>query len=238
MKPPITAAGRGACVVSRRRWFFIWVRRRSAKKETSSGALAPGLVRTSSSIGRLLVAFDLAGAAADRRVVERDVAAAAALAAGGEAIAARLENRAAGLVAGDAGDAAAVLGVLTLASATGEVALAAADAVLAAADAAESVAEHAAEILQRATSNFVFATTMDLESAGALFEFDFATRQNTPIGGGRRASRDAAGLPAWGAAGEGSNRGRATFQHNTGCHKKDSFRGTENQPEIWMLAKL
>ena len=87
-----------------------------------------------------------------------------------------MENRAAGLVAGDAGDAAAVLGVLTLAGAAGEVALAAADAVLRAADAAEAVAEHAAEVLQGAASHFVFATTMDLEATGALFELDFAAR--------------------------------------------------------------
>jgi hypothetical protein len=173
------AAGRHA-------WLLLFRKRRIvtavAKRKRTSAQVRRGsfeLVRKENATD------SLAGAAADRCVVERDVAAAAALAAGGEAIAARLENRAAGLVAGDAGDAAAVLGVLTLAGTAGEVALAAADAVRAAADAAKSVAEHAAEVLQGAASHFVFATTMDLEAAGALLELNFAARQDAPIGAGR-----------------------------------------------------
>src|SRR5262245_2165313 len=96
-----------------------------------------------------------AGAAADRRVVEEDVAAAAALAALRETIAARLNRGLAGLVAACAADAAAVLGVFALANTDGEVALAAADAVTSARAAAEAIGQHAAEILQRAAGYFV-----------------------------------------------------------------------------------
>lgn len=73
-----------------------------------------------------------ARAAADRRVVEADVAAATRLAALGEAIAASLERLAALLIARRAGDAAAVLGDLAGAVTTGQVALRDAEAVLAA----------------------------------------------------------------------------------------------------------
>jgi hypothetical protein len=165
----------------------------------------------------------LAGAAANRRVVERDVAAASAVAAGGQAIAARLENRAAGLVARRAGDAAAVLRVLTFADAASEVALTAADPVLAAADTAQPVAEHAAEVLQRATSDFVFAAAMDLEAAGALLELHLATGQDAPIGRGGRTCRDGAGLPTRGAARERGDGGRTAFHNYTGCHRKTPF---------------
>jgi hypothetical protein len=162
----------------------------------------------------------LAGAAANRRVVEADVAAATALAAGFEAIAARLENRAAGFVAGGAADAAAVLGELALADADGQVALAAADAVAGAVAAAEAVAEHAAEILQRATGDFIFAAAVDLEAAGALFEFHFTARQDAPIRGGRRTGRHGAWLPGRRTTRERRDGGRTTFKHNTRCHRK------------------
>ena len=88
-----------------------------------------------------------AGAAADRRVVEADVAAAAAFAALRKAIAAGLNHGAAGLVAARAANAAAVLGVFALANTDGEVALAAGDSVARAAAAAETVGQHAAEVL-------------------------------------------------------------------------------------------
>ena len=88
-----------------------------------------------------------AGAAADRRVVEADVAAAARFAAGVEAVAARLNHGLAGLVAGGAADAAAVFGVFALANTDGEVALAAGDSVARAAAAAETIGQHAAEVL-------------------------------------------------------------------------------------------
>ena len=122
-----------------------------------------------------------AGAAANRRVVEADVAAAAALAALREAIAAGLNHGLAGLVAARAANAAAVLGVFALANTDGEVALTAADAVAGASAAAETVGQHAAEILQRAAGYFVVAAAMNLAAVRGLFELDRATRQDAPI---------------------------------------------------------
>ena len=87
------------------------------------------------------------GTAADRRVVEADVASAARFAAGAEAVAAGLDHGLAGLVARGAADAAAVFGVFALANTDGEVALAAGDSVARAAAAAETVGQHAAEVL-------------------------------------------------------------------------------------------
>ena len=88
-----------------------------------------------------------AGAAADWRVVEADVAAATRFAAGVEAVAARLDHGLAGLVAGGAADAAAVFGVFAFANTDGEIALAAGDSVERATAAAETVGQHAAEVL-------------------------------------------------------------------------------------------
>ena len=130
-----------------------------------------------------------AGAAADRRVVEADVAAATRFAAGIEAVAACLDHGLAGLVAGGAADAAAVFGVFALANTDGEVALAAGNSVARAAAAAETIGQHAAEVLQCATSDFIVATAMDLAAVRGLFELDGATRQHTPIGRLRRAER-------------------------------------------------
>ena len=70
-----------------------------------------------------------AGAAADRRVVEADVATAAALAARAEAVAASLDHRRAGLVAARAANAAAILRVFALANTHCQIALAARNAV-------------------------------------------------------------------------------------------------------------
>ena len=88
-----------------------------------------------------------AGAAADRRVVEADVAAATRFAAGAEAVAAGLDHGLASLVAGRAADAAAVFGVFAFANTDGEIALAARDTVAGAAAAAETICQHAAEVL-------------------------------------------------------------------------------------------
>jgi hypothetical protein len=145
-----------------------------------------------------------AGAAADRRVVEADVATAATLAASAEAVAARLNHRAAGFVARRAADAAAVLGVFTFANTDGEVALAAGDPVAGARAAAETIGQHAAEVLQRATRDFVIATAMDLAAVRGLFELDGATWQHAPIGGLRLT--DLAGLNAGDRAGKRRHR--------------------------------
>ena len=117
-----------------------------------------------------------AGTAADRRVVEADVAAAAALAALRQAVAACLNHRTAGLVAARAADAAAVFRVFAFANTAREIALAAGDAVAGAAAAAQAVTQHAAEILQRATGDFVIAAAMNLAASRSLFEFDRAAR--------------------------------------------------------------
>ena len=121
-------------------------------------------------------------AAADRCVVEADVAAATRFAAGAQAVAAGLNHGLAGLVAGGAADAAAVFGVFALANTDGEVALAAGDSVARAAAAAETIGQHAAEVLQRATRDFVIATAVDLAAVRGLFELDGATGQHAPIG--------------------------------------------------------
>ena len=123
-----------------------------------------------------------AGAAADRRVVEADVAAATRFTAGVEAVAAGLDHGLAGLVAGGAADAAAVFGVFALANTDGEVALAARNPVARAAAAAETVGQHAAEVLQRATGDVIIAAAMDLAAVRGLFELDRAARQHAPIG--------------------------------------------------------
>ena len=135
------------------------------------------------------------GAAADRRVVEADVAAATRFAAGAEAIAASLNHGLAGLVATRAADAAAVFGVFAFANTDGEVALAAGDSVACAAAAAETIGQHAAEVLQCATGNFIVTTAMNLAAVRGLFELDGAARQHTPIGRLRRAER--ARLNTW-----------------------------------------
>ena len=116
-----------------------------------------------------------AGAAADRRVVEADVAAAARFAAGAEAVAARLNHGLAGLIARRAADAAAVFGVFALANAHREIALAAGDAVARAAAAAQAIGQHLAEVLQRALRNFIIVTAVDLAAGRGLFELDRAT---------------------------------------------------------------
>ena len=116
-----------------------------------------------------------AGAAADRRVVEADVAAATRFAAGVQAIAACLDHGLASLVAGGAADAAAVFGVFALANTAREIALTAADAVVGAVAAAHAVAEHAAKVLQRAAGDFIIAAAMDLAAVRGFFELDRAT---------------------------------------------------------------
>jgi hypothetical protein len=145
-----------------------------------------------------------AGAAADRRVVEADVAAATRFAAGAEAIAASLNHGAAGLIARCAADAAAVFGVFALANTNGEVALAAGNSVARAAAAAETIGQHAAEVLQCATGDFIVTTAMDLAAIRGLFELDRATRQHAPIRRLRCAER--AGLNAGDRTRERSNR--------------------------------
>ena len=153
-----------------------------------------------------------AGAAADWRVVEADVAAATAFAALRQAVAAGLQHLAAGLVAAGAADAAAVFRVFTLALATAEVHLAALNAIPGANAAAHAVAQHAAEILQRAAGDFVIAAAMNLAAVLRLFEFDRAPRQNAPIRARWRTLRERTRLIALGWARERRYRRRTAFQ--------------------------
>ena len=153
---------------------------------TAKPSTTPGLLRF-----QLSSLFKLgAGAAANRRVVEADVAAATAFAAGVKAIAARLNHCTASLVAARAADAAAVFRVFALANAGRQINLAARNAVHRAAATAQSVGQHAAKVLQRAAGDFVIATAMDLAAARCFLEFDRATRKHTPIRTRRRAGRN------------------------------------------------
>jgi len=129
-----------------------------------------------------------AGAAANRRVVEADVAAATTFAALRQAIAAALNHRAAGLVAARAADAATILRIFTLAVAAAQIHLAALDAVPRAAAAAQAVGQHAAKILQRAAGDFIITAAMNLAPVRCLFELDRATRQHAPVRARRRTS--------------------------------------------------
>jgi hypothetical protein len=135
-----------------------------------------------------------AGTAANRRVVEADVAGTTRFTAGAEAVAASLDHCTAGFVARRAADAATIFRVFALANTHREVALAAGDAVAGAAAAAEAIGEHLAEVLQCAAGDFVIAAAVDLAASRGLFELDGATWQHAPIGAGRRAARNRAGL--------------------------------------------
>jgi len=145
-----------------------------------------------------------AAAAAYRRVVEANVAAATRFAAGVEAVAAGLNHGLAGLVARGAADAAAVFGVFALANTDGEVALAAGNSVARAAAAAETISQHAAKVLQRAASDIIIAAAMNLAAVRGLFEFDRAARQHAPIR--RLRLTDLTGLNAGDRAREWSDR--------------------------------
>jgi hypothetical protein len=78
---------------------------------------------------------------------------------------------------------------------------------LRAAAAAAAIAHHAAKVLQRGAGKLVFASAVNFESAGALFEFHFTTRHHAPIAGGA-SCREARGLPRLRRTGRrrGSNR--------------------------------
>ena len=151
-----------------------------------------------------------AGAAANRRVVEADVAAAAALAALREAIAAMLTHGLAGLVAAGAANAAAIFGVFAFANADGEIALTARNAVAGATAAAETIGQHAAEVLQRAAGYFVVAAAVDLAAIRGLFELDAAAWQHAPVGRLRLANL--AGLNTRNRTRKRCDRRRTTFQ--------------------------
>jgi hypothetical protein len=104
--------------------------------------------------------FVLAAAAANRRVVERNVAATAGFEALRQALAASLNDLAAGLVAALASDAHAVLRRFAGANAADQAALANVDAVERAVAGASSVAQHLAQVLQGGGGDFVIANAL------------------------------------------------------------------------------
>jgi hypothetical protein len=158
----------------------------------------------------------LAGAAAAGRVVEADVAAAALLEAALQRRAARLQNRAARLVAAGAGDAATVLGGFALADAAGQVALTDGQAVERAAAGAQAAGQGVAQVMQRVGGHFIFAMTVDLEPAGALFDFHRAAGDNAPSRG--RGTGRKSGRRGCDGGSAGGTKEQSAFQHHRTGH--------------------
>ena len=123
-----------------------------------------------------------ARAAAAGRVVEAHVATATVLAAAIERLAARLQDRAARLVAAAAGDRAAIGRVIAPADTAGEVALAYGQTIQRRAARAQSARERLAKILQRRARDFVVASAVDLEALFAFLEPQLTARDDTPTG--------------------------------------------------------
>jgi hypothetical protein len=163
--------------------------------------------------------FDLgfASPAAAAGVAKADVAAAAALAARFQAVAAGLQHVAALTVAADAGDAAAVLRVLALAVAAAQVEVANLDAVPRAVARAGAVAQRLTKALQRAARDWVVAAALNAETTLALLETQVTPRHHAHI---RHRGR------GWCIGRKGGCRsGRkstSTFHHSAG-HKQHSF---------------
>lgn len=144
-------------------------------------------------------------AAANRSVVEADVAAAAVLQAAGDCIATSLDHLAAGSVSAAASNAAAVFGKFALAESTGEFAVAHRHAVELATNRALSAGEHPAEILQRCARDIVVTATLDFAAVFALLDFDAASGNDAPVARGRRSSRTRL---------TGGSTKRTSFQHD------------------------
>jgi hypothetical protein len=134
------------------------------------------------------------------RVAEADVAAAAALAARFQAVAAGLEHLAALCVSAGARDAAAVLGVLAAAVAAAQADIANLHAVPGALARAGAVAQGLAKALQGGAGDLIVAGAVDAESTLAFLEPQLAPRHHAHIGrgsgrrrrgriGGRRSGR-------------------------------------------------
>src|SRR5206468_8773933 len=119
------------------------------------------------------VALRLARPAAAARVAEANVAAAAALAAGFQAIAAGLQHLAALGVAAGAGDAATFLRVLALAVAAAQVEVADLDAIPGARARTGAVAQGLTKALQRLAGSRIVETELNAKATFALFELEF-----------------------------------------------------------------
>jgi hypothetical protein len=159
-----------------------------------------------------------AGPAAAARVAEANVAAAAALAAGFQAIAAGLQHFAALGVAACAGDAAAFLRVLALAVTAAEIEVANLNAVPGAAAGAGAIAQSLTKTLQRGTGNRIVACAVEAEAPLALLEPQFTTRHHADV---RRGGRGG-GIRRPGSGRRSGRKSTSTFHHSAG-HKQHSF---------------
>ncbi len=103
-----------------------------------------------------------------------------------------------------------------VAEAHAELALAGLNAIAAAAARAGAVAKHVAEALQLGTGDFVFATAMNLATAGALLELNLASRHDAEIAGSR--GRAISRLPRrrWGGPGAARH---CTFRNDCASHR-------------------
>lgn len=197
--------------------------RRGAKKAGPQFSLAGlrqfgGDVRARASPG-VSTSTDLGstGPAAAARVAKANVAAAAALAAGFQAVAAGLQHLAALGVAAGAGDAATVLRVLALAMTAAETEVANLDAIPGAAARARAIAESLTKALQRGTGDRIIARAMDAEAPLALLEPQFTPRHHADVRRGR--SGRCIGRKGRRRSGRKST---PTFHHSAG-HKQHSF---------------
>jgi len=201
-----------------------WQMWEGAKRQARNSRLAglrqvdgDGRVRACSDVSSSL---DLgrAGPAAAARVAEANVAAAAALAAGFQAIAAGLQHLTALGVAAGAGDAAAVLRVLALAVTAAEIEVANLDAIPGAAAGAGAITKSLTKALQRGTGHRIIARTMEAEAPLALLEPQFTPWHHADI---RRGSRGG-GIRRPGSRRRSGRKSTSTF-HDSAGHKQHSF---------------
>ena len=157
-----------------------------------------------------------ARAAAAAGIAEANVAAAAALAAGFQAVAAGLQHLAALGVAAGAGDAATVLRVLALAVAAAQVEIADLNAIPGARARAGAVAQGLTKALQRLASSRIVATALNAKTTFALFELQFTPRHHADIRGGA-----CGGIGRKGRRRSG-RKSTPTF-HDSAGHKQHSF---------------
>jgi hypothetical protein len=155
--------------------------------------------------------------AAAAGVAEADVAAAAALAARFQAIAAGLQHVAALAVAARAGDAAAVFCVFALAVAAAQVEVADLNAVPGAVARAGAVAQGLTKALQGRAGDRVVAAALDAKSTFALLELQLAPRHHAHIL--RGCGSGCVPRKGWRRSGGEST---PTF-HNRAGHKQHSF---------------
>jgi len=157
------------------------------------------------------------GATAAASVAETNVAAAAALAASFEAVAAGLQHlRALGVAAG-ASDAATFLGVLDFAVTAAQADVADLNAIPGAVARAGAIAQGLTKTLQRSAGDLIVAVAVEAETTLALLELQLAPRHHAHIR--RGGNRGAGGRKGRCRSGRKST---PTF-HNSAGHKQHSF---------------